>query len=215
VPDTRVVVCRPGVPEWVRAAGPTASWAGPNGYILFVGTLEPRKNVMGLLDAYERLLGRKPDAPNLVLAGGIPPMAEAALRARLAGPLAARVEVRGYLPPEDRPGVYAGASMLVLPSHMEGFGLPVLEALALGIPVLVSDRGALPEVAGDAGLVSAVGDADGLAAQMARVIDEPGLADTMRIRGFRQAELFNWHEAATAVRERLSATVAERRGGRP
>jgi glycosyltransferase involved in cell wall biosynthesis len=211
VPDHKLVVCRPGVPEWARVAGPQPPASASTGYILFVGTLEPRKNLVGLLDAYARLVARLPEAPRLVLAGGRPPVVDPALESRLSGPLAPRIEALGYLDPAARASVYAGARMLVLPSRMEGFGLPVLEALALGIPVVVSDRGALPEVAGDAGLVCAPDDLDGLAAAMARILTEPGLAASMRERGFRQAARFDWRIAATEFVTRISGAIAEGR----
>ncbi len=201
----RIVVCRPGVPAWVADA-PARPAAGADGrYILFVGTLEPRKNVVGLLDAYARLVARRPDTPRLVLAGGRPPVTEAGLDARLAGPLADRLDVRGYLPPEQRLALYSQAAMLVLPSRMEGFGLPALEAMALGIPVVVSSRGALPEVVGDAGLVVDPDDAEGLADAMARVLDEPGLAAGMRARGLARAEVFSWIPSGQGALTHLAA----------
>jgi glycosyltransferase involved in cell wall biosynthesis len=211
IPEHKLVVCRPGVPEWARVAGPQRPAPVSTGYILFVGTLEARKNVVGLLDAYGRLVERMPDAPRLVLAGGRPPVADPALDTRLRGPLAPRIDARGYLRPAERAAVYAGARMLVLPSRMEGFGLPVLEAMALGVPVLVSDRGALPEVAGDAGLVSSPDDVDGLAASMERVLTEPGLAASMRERGFAQAARFDWRDAATHFVNRISSAITEAR----
>lgn len=211
IPEHKLVVCRPGVPEWARAAGPQPPAPASTGYILFVGTLEPRKNVGGLIEAYARLVAKKPDAPRLVLAGGRPPVVEPALEAGLNGPLASRIDALGYLEPHARTSVYAGARMLVLPSRMEGFGLPVLEAMALGVPVLVSDRGALPEVAGDAGLVTAPDDLDGLAAAMERVLTEPGLAASMRERGFAQAARFDWCDAATHFMSRISGAIAEER----
>lgn len=211
VPEHKMVICRAGVPEWARVAGPLPPAPASTGYILFVGTLEARKNVVGLLDAYARLVARLPDAPRLVLGGGRPPVLDPGLASRLTGPLAPRIDVLGYLDPASRTSVYAGARMLVLPSRMEGFGLPVLEAMALGIPVVVSDRGALPEVAGDAGLVCAPDDLDGLAAAMARILTEPGLAASMRERGFRQAARFDWRIAATEFVTRISGAIAEGR----
>ncbi|MDO8837213.1 MAG: glycosyltransferase family 1 protein [Vicinamibacterales bacterium] len=214
IPESRIVVCRPGVPEWARTAGPRPPASSLTGYILFVGTLEARKNVVGLLDAYARLVARMPDAPRLALAGGRPPVADPGLDARLNGPLAPRIDALGYLDPAARASVYAGARLLVLPSRMEGFGLPVLEAMALGVPVVVSDRGALPEVAGDAGLVCPPDDVDGLAASIERVLTEPGLAASMRERGFVQAARFRWRDAAAQFVTRISRAIADaRRGG--
>jgi glycosyltransferase involved in cell wall biosynthesis len=204
IPEDRLVVCRPGVPQWITSGPPPAQTPPASaGYILFVGTLEPRKNVSGLLRAYARLRAKLPEAPRLVLAGGIPPVSEALVRETLASPLGAHIDALGYLQPEARRRVYTGASMLVLPSHMEGFGIPVLEAMALGVPVVVSSRGALPEVAGPAGTVLEPDDIEGWAAAMERVLREPGLAATMRERGIAQAATFSWARAVEHLVERL------------
>ena len=203
IPAERMVVVRPGVPDWVTATQsrldgrPTPS----GGYILFVGTLEARKNVAGLLDAYARLVTRMPDAPRLVLAGGPTPDSAGWLARAAEGPAAGRIDARGYILPADRAALYAGAAMLVLPSYMEGFGLPVLEAMALGVPVVVSTHGALPEVAGAAGLHVQPDDTGGLAEAMSRVLHEPGLAAAMRERGAAQARQFSWEQSAATLVE--------------
>jgi glycosyltransferase involved in cell wall biosynthesis len=209
IPPERLVVCRPGIPDWIAALdGWRDSRPAPGGYILFVGTLEGRKNVPGLLAAYAKLVAKRPAAPNLVLAGAAAPGASDWLQRALVGPLANRVEVRGYVAPGERPALYAGAAMLVLPSYMEGFGLPVLEAMALGLPVLVSSRGALPEVAGDAGVILDPDDADGWADAMARVVAEPGLSASMSAKGRAQAARFSWQDTAAALVDRLGARLA-------
>ena len=108
--------------------------------------------------------------------------------------------------------------MLVLPSYMEGFGLPVLEAMALGVPVIVSTRGALPEVAGFAGLHVQPDDSEGLAHAMYRVLNEPGLSAAMRERGAAQARQFSWEQSAAALVEAfgdaLRHAASARVGGR-
>jgi alpha-1,3-rhamnosyl/mannosyltransferase len=213
IPAERLVVCRPGVPDWITNRGQAPYSAGdrPGGYIRFVGTLEPRKNVSGLIDAYGRLTARLPGAPRLVMAGGIPEVAAGPIREALAGPAGRHIDALGYLRPQDRLALFAGASLLVLPSFMEGFGLPVLEAMALGVPVIVSDRGALPEVAGDAGLVTGPDDHDGLAQAMFRVLTEPGLAASMRERGLAQAARFSWDTSASHLCERFAEALGRRR----
>ena len=112
-----------------------------------MGTLGLRKNVGTLLEAYARLLSRVPDAPRLTLAGrSTPDSARWEARAK-EPPLAGHVEFTGYVDAARRIDLYADARMLILPSYEEGFGLPVLEAMACGVPVVVSSRGSLPEVA--------------------------------------------------------------------
>ena len=210
----RIVVVRPGVPDWVTAAQGRldARPAASAGYILFVGTLEARKNVAGLLDAYARLVTRMPDAPRLVLAGGPPPDSAGWLARAAAGPAAGRIDARGYVLPADRAALYAGAAMLVLPSYMEGFGLPVLEAMALGVPVVVSTHGALPEVAGAAGLQVEPDDPEGLAQAIYRVLHEPGLAVAMREAGTAQARQFSWEQSAVTLVEAFAAGLRRHRG---
>lgn len=206
----RIVVCRPGVPGWAGAEGPALPAAG--GYILFVGTLEPRKNVQGLLEAYGKLLAADPAAPRLVLAGRPTEAAAPWLEQARAAPLGGRVEIRGYVPDAQRRALYAGAAMLVLPSFEEGFGLPALEAMALGVPVVASTRGALPEVVGDAGLLADPADAGALCAKMQRVLREPGLASQMREQGLRRARQFSWDTSARTLLGAFRLVEAGRTG---
>ncbi len=117
----------------------------PGGYLCFTGAIEPRKNLGRLLDAIAAVGARRPDVPTLVLIGP-PGWRNAEIRARLQSP---RVRYLGYLAPTDMAVLVAGSLFFVYPSLYEGFGLPVLEALASGVPVLTSAGGALGEVAGD------------------------------------------------------------------
>jgi glycosyltransferase involved in cell wall biosynthesis len=207
VPRHRITVCRPGRPGWpVRAAAPPASI----GYLLFVGTLEPRKNVAGLLEAYGRLVARNHQAPPLVLVGRTVPESARILAALERPPFEGRVRHRGYIPDADRPGLYAGATALILPSFAEGFGLPVLEAMTVGVPVITSDRGSLPEVVGDAGLLVSPTDPEELAAAMQRVVGDAKLAASLGARGARRSLMFDWTTSATALRETYAALMAER-----
>ena len=194
VPRDRIVVCSPGAPPWVpRSVQP------PNGPILFMGTLEPRKNVGALLKAYAALAAARPDAPPLWLAGGATAAAAGWLREIATPPLAGRVEHLGYIAAERRYDLYARASMLVLPSHLEGFGIPVLEAMTAGVPVIVNRRGALPEVTGDAGQVVDADDPAALAAAMRRYLDDPALARDAAARGVARARHYSWDASAATL----------------
>ena len=211
VSPERIVVCRPGLPSWIGE--PAARPEPAPGYVLFVGTLEPRKNIGTLLDAWALLVKRTPNLPKLRLAGAARPEAGTWLARLQVPPLAGRVEYVGYIPDATRRDVYAGARLLVLPSWHEGFGLPALEAMALGVPVVASNRGALPEVVGDAGLLVAPDDARGLAAAIEKVLLEPHQAAAMSARGLRQAAGFTWDAAATQLRDafdRLPSVAAKR-----
>lgn len=197
VPTARIAVCPQGAPVWGPAEVPSSR---EDGFILFMGTLEPRKNVGALLSAYARLLGRLPDPPKLVLAGSAGPAAKPWLKSIARPPLAGRVAYLGYVSDERRQAVYAGARVLVLPSFDEGFGMPALEAMSLGVPVIASDRGALPEVVGEAGLLVGPEDEDALVNALVRVLSDTALAEALSARGRDQARRFNWTATARAVR---------------
>jgi alpha-1,3-rhamnosyl/mannosyltransferase len=192
-PD-RLVICSPGAPDWPPRAIPA-----PGGPILFMGTLEPRKNVDGLLRAYRALIGRMPAAPPLWLAGGATPAAAPWLREIAQPPLEGRVRHLGYIESGRRYDLYARASMLVLPSHLEGFGIPALEAMTVGIPVIVSNRGALPEVTGGAGQVVEPDDADGLASAMRRYLEDAAFAAAAAARGIERARAYSWDASARTL----------------
>ena len=213
VPPERIVVCPPGVPAWAQKCS-TAPREPGRGYLLFVGTLEPRKNIVGLLDAYEKLVAAVPAAPKLVLAGGATEAAGPWIQRAQSGPLRGRVDIRGYVRDTERPALYAGAAALVLPSFEEGFGLPALEAMALGVPVIASTRGALPEVIGKAGLLADPGDAEAFATLMRRVLGEDGLAARMRTEGLDRARRFDWRVSAAHLLEAFrNASPSDRRAG--
>ncbi len=204
LPPSRVRVCSPGTPLWsddVRRRRNTSRPLSPGSHgkhILFVGTLSLRKNVGTLLEAYARLRVRLPHAPPLVLAGHRTP-ASARWEARCdQPPLKGHVALTGYIDGRQRMDLYTDALMLVLPSYEEGFGLPVLEAMACGVPVIVSSRGSLPEVAGPAASPIDPDDADGFAEQMGMLLD-PAIAASAADRGAAQAARFSWSACAAAA----------------
>jgi glycosyltransferase involved in cell wall biosynthesis len=207
VPARHVVVCPPGAPEW---RGPIRRFAR-DGYVLFMGTLEPRKNVGALLAAYARLVARRDRLPTLVLAGSAGPAAAAWLNAIAEPPLSGRVEHIGYVAETDRQRVYEGARALVLPSHDEGFGMPALEAMSLGIPTIVSRRGALPDLVGDAGMLVEPDDVESIAAALEQVLSNDALADSLSARGILRAQPFRWANTACLLREAFYAAFEERR----
>lgn len=212
VPRERITVCAPGAPDWT----PRARSAPRTGYFLFVGTLEPRKNIGVLLDAYERLLAERAPThaerpfPELVLAGRAGPEASGWLARIARAPLAGRVRAIGYVDPDARQSLYEGARVLVMPSLDEGFGLPVLEAMTLGVPVVAANRGALPEVLGGAGLLADPLDAIDLAAALGRLLDDEGLCVACTNRGLARSAGFRWTEAAARACEAYRRAVARR-----
>ncbi len=207
VPAERIAVCRHGAPDIVARETVPA-----HGHLLFVGALTARKNVAGLVDAYARLVERRPGAPALVLAGAMPDGPAPDWRSRCdAAPLAGRVRVTGYVDRATRDTLYAGARALVLPSFNEGFGLPALEAMAAGVPVVAAKRGALPEVVGDAGLLVDPDDPAAIADALERLLDDDELAARGAARGRERAQAFTWEASARALCEAYRQAIVARR----
>jgi glycosyltransferase involved in cell wall biosynthesis len=209
VPPDRISVCLPGAPDWPPRESPPAD----GGYVLFFGSLEPRKNVGGLLDAYERLLARRRDLPPLILAGRATAESRPWLERIARPPLEGIVRHVGYVDPARRRDLYRGACMLVQPSFDEGFGMPVLEAMTIGVPVIASNRGALPEVVGDAGPLVDPDAPEEIAAAIERMIDDHAYARASAANGMRRAALFNWARAARSAFDAYGRAIEHRRCG--
>jgi glycosyltransferase involved in cell wall biosynthesis len=167
-------------------------------YILAVGSIQPRKNLARLIEAYADLRRQRPHdkLPRLVLVGKRAWLYEETLRAVAACGIAAQTIFTGYVPESDLPALYTGALCFVYPSYFEGFGLPPLEAMSCGTPVITGDRTSLPEVVGDAGLLVNPFDTQALAQALARLIDDESLRATLGNRGLRRAAQFNWRDNA-------------------
>ena len=208
VPAERIAICPPGAPNWApRHPNPDAS----SEYILFFSTLEQRKNVGGLLDAYERLIGRS--VPKLVLAGNATEEARSWLDRIARPPLAGHVRHIGYVDPANRQALYGGARLLVMPSFEEGFGIPVLEAMTAGVPVVASNRGSLPEVLGDAGPLVNPDEPDEIAGAMVRVLDDDSYRSACVSKGVLRARQFNWVRTARLVYDVYQQAAEDRQPG--
>jgi glycosyltransferase involved in cell wall biosynthesis len=183
----------------------------PDRFILFVGTLEPRKNVVRLIESYARLPKARPP---LMLVGG---------RGWLYNELFARVEalnladeihVVGYVPAEDLCLWYNAADLFVYPSVYEGFGLPPLEAMACGTPVITSTTSSLPEVVGQAGLLVDPTDTEALAMAMEQVLTSVQVRERMQLAGLARAQGFSWLETARCTVDSFRQALAEGGGER-
>jgi glycosyltransferase involved in cell wall biosynthesis len=166
------------------------------GYLLFVGTLEPRKNLPMLLQAYARLRARRPDTPPLVLAGRKGWLFQEIFSTAVRLDLVRHVRFVDSPRREDLPALYSGAGALALISLYEGFGLPVLEAMQCGTPVVISTRPALPEIAGDAALQADPRNPDEISAALERALGDEALRADLRARGLARAAQFSWAQAA-------------------
>jgi len=201
----RITVCYPGRPDWPQRPEPSAP--GP---ILFVGTAEPRKNLARLLEAYARLLQRQAQVPDLVIAGAIPSSDVLFSASSQVGPVGQRVRFTGYVTDEARQQLYREASLLVLPSLAEGFGITALEAMTTGVPVVASNRGALPEVVGDAGILVDPENVSDLSNALERVLSDAGMRRSMSERGLQQAQQFSWSDSAERLYDAYRAACQRR-----
>ena len=164
-------------------------------FILTLGTLEPRKNLVRLIEAHDRWRQRVPTAPILVIAGGRGWLYDDILSAAERHSDGA-VRLIGFVGDEDLPALYTLARAFAFPSLYEGFGLPPLEAMACGTPVVCSDRPSLPEVVGDAALMVDAEDIDAWSDALERVSGDAALRSELTERGLRQAQRFTWNQAA-------------------
>lgn len=165
-------------------------------YLLYLGTLEPRKNLEILIEAYRLLRERMPEAPLLVLAGKKGWMYEGIFKKVKVYGLERNILFPGYVAETDVPALLSGARVFVFPSRYEGFGIPPLEAMACGIPVIVSDTSSLPEVVGDAGLLTPPENAEKLAEQMEHLITDKTLRERCIRAGLVRVQEFTWQKSA-------------------
>jgi glycosyltransferase involved in cell wall biosynthesis len=218
VPEERISVVYHGVDERFRPAdvAEMARSCGKLGlgtdeqFILFVGTLQPRKNLVRLIEAFETIADDEPNL-KLVLAGRRGWKTDEIDHALATSRHRARILLPGHVSDADLPALYSSATVVALISLYEGFGLPALEAMACGAPVLVSDRGSLPEVAGDAAVIVDPLDVREIVAGLRHLMD---LADRKRrvTRGRQHASRFTWEQAGRDTLEILINAYSPRKG---
>ncbi|PIN89775.1 glycosyltransferase family 1 protein [Candidatus Pacearchaeota archaeon CG10_big_fil_rev_8_21_14_0_10_32_14] len=166
----------------------------PKDYILYVGTLEPRKNIPNLLRAYAKI---KSDINHKLVITGKKGWKYKEIYDTIDElKLENDVIFTGYVEEEDLPSIYNGASLFVYPSYYEGFGLPPLEAMSCGCPVITSNTSSIPEVVGDAGIMINPNDVDELAKQIKRVLSDKKLRENMKQKGLKQSKKFSWEKCA-------------------
>lgn len=180
-------------------------------FLLFVGGPCGRKNLAGAARAFALLVSRKRLEHHLIAVGLTGSDAGSALRAAgVEADLKGRVRYLGVVPAGDMPLLYNAADLVLYPSLAEGFGLPVLEAMACGVPVVAADAGALPEVAGDAALLAHPGQPEEIAAAAARVLSDAGLRRRLVTRGLERAALLSWERTARETIAVYEQCVGER-----
>lgn len=180
----------------------------PERYLLFVGTVEPRKNLMGILEAHDTARARCPDLPPLVVVGG-----KGWRDSELSVELAKRgdhgqIILLGYVPDEAMPGIYAGAEFLLFPSLYEGFGIPIVEAMAAGCPVITSNLGAMAEAAGGAARLVDPTSTGSIAAAIVELHSDASLRTTLAGEGLTRAQDFSWASTGARLKKALETAVA-------
>jgi len=219
-PPERVIVVPNGVTADFRPADPVAVAAFrrhqglPPRFILFLGTLEPRKNLVRLIDAYAQWRRASDGVVKLLIAGGQGWFYERIFQRVNELGLTDDVLFPGFVPGAELPWFYRAAELFVYPSRFEGFGLPVLEAMACGTPTITSTAAALREVAGDAALLVDPEDTAGWAAAIGHVLSDPILAARLRDAGPRRAANFSWPRTAAVTVDVYRAVLTGQEVGR-
>lgn len=211
VPQDRISVIYLGVDESLtRVTDPDvleaarARYGLPERYLLFMGTLQPRKNIARIVQGYARWAASQPDPDvALVIAGQQGWLYDPTWTAGVGG-----VILPGYIHDEDVAALYSGAEALVFPTLHEGFGFPVLEAMRCGTPVITSTTSSLPEVAGDAALLVNPRDVDAIAGAIGRVLAESKLREGLIDRGFAQSARFSWQRTAEQTLQVIESSVS-------
>jgi glycosyltransferase involved in cell wall biosynthesis len=173
----------------------------PSEYLLYVGTIQPRKNLDTLIEAFYRLKKSASIEDKLVIVGRKGWLYEKLFARIKELHLESEIIFTGFVPDEELPFIYDRARVFLYLSLFEGFGLPPLEAMACGVPVITSNTTSLPEVVGDAGITVSPTDIDGVSAAIMRILSDPPLAAHLREAGRARAALFSWE---TAARETLA-----------
>lgn len=169
-------------------------------YILYLGTLEPRKNIVGVVKAYESLPAELKDQYQLVLAGGRGWLDEEIKEVISLIPQHS-VVATGYIPAEDKPALYAGATCFVYPSLYEGWGMQLLEAMACGVPVISANNSSLPEAGGDAAEYVPTGDQNALNSALSDLLHDPKKRHKMALQGIAFAATYTWESSARKLIE--------------
>ncbi len=170
-------------------------------YILFVGTIQPRKNLPALVEAFQKLRKENRIEEKLAIFGGRGWLWEPIVKKIKNAGVDGSIKYYDYAPKEDLPYIYSGAKILTLPALYEGFGLPPLEAMASGVPVVVSNISSLPEVVGDAGFLVDPQSIGSIASGLLQVLTDSNLRQGMIVKGMEQVKKFNWEETARKTLE--------------
>jgi len=194
-PPERISVVPPGVSEYFRPRAPSEPQVGRKKYVLSVAGADPTKNLETLIDAFSRLPVHLRDQHDLVLAGDLRHRSELRARVRQCN-LESHTRFPGVVTEAELIDLYQHATVFVFPSRYEGFGLPVLEAMACGCPVIASNASSLPEVYGNAALAADPLDVKGFAGHLEQVLADPQCREELQRKGLLRASRFSWEHTA-------------------
>lgn len=217
VPESKIVVVPNGVDlnrffpqiDGLIIDGIKSKYGIDGQYLLYLGTLEPRKNIERLIKAYALLKSILPDAPKLVLAGRKGWMYESIFKTVSELKLENSVIFTGYIEDSEAPALLGGATAFLFPSLYEGFGMPPLEAMACGTPVLTSNCSSLPEVVGDAAVLVDPYSVEEIAEGMERLVTDAGLRKELSEKGLERAKDFTWERSAKILMDVYKSLVEE------
>jgi len=203
IPENKIRVIYSGVGEEFRQIGDKTpdiikKYHLPEKFILYLGTIEPRKNIGGLIKAFEVMKDKNKnwDEVHLVIAGSPGWLCDHIYKAGRRSKYADKIIFTGFVEPYDKVYLYNLASLFVYPSFFEGFGFPPLEAMACGVPTITSNTSSLPEIVADSGLMVDPYDIDELAWTMEQVLADENLAQELTKRGMERAKIFSWDKCA-------------------
>lgn len=168
-------------------------------YFLYLGTIEPRKNIQRIIDAYVELKKRRKNIPQLILAGGKGWLCDSIYKNVKDLNMPEDIIFTGYIAPEDSPLLISGAVTFLFPSLYEGFGTPLIESMACGTPVISANAASMPEVIGDAGLLVNPYEVEEIRESMERILDDDKLRKTLRDKGIERANQFTWDNSARVL----------------
>jgi len=169
----------------------------PQKYFLFLGTIEPRKNITGMIDAFEKCYSSLKNPCSLVIAGAGGWKNKEVYQRAAASPIREKIKIIGYIQPEEKYSLYSKAEIFIYPSFYEGFGFPVLEAMSAGVPVITSNRSSLPEIGGQAVYYINPNNPLSIAEGMTRIANNENIGRFFKEKGLIQVEKFKWRNAAS------------------
>lgn len=216
MPEEKITVVYEGASELFKPVDDTAllenirkKYSLPGKYILYVGMLEPRKNVPVLVRAFKQLKDSTGVEHKLVIVGKKGWMYDEIFKTVRSLKLEDEVIFTGYITDKELPLIYSASELFVYPSAYEGFGLPLLEAMACGVPVIASNVSSIPEITGDAVVLVNPDNAGELSKAMNKIISDKSLQESIRKKGLERAGMFSWEKAAGQTLEVYKKTAVK------